>query len=283
MSKYERILELPPGLNRQGQGGLRTRGVFKKGTPEQPLISVITVVFNGEDFLEQTILSVLDQSYPHLEFIIVDGGSNDRSLEIIRKYQDRIDYWVSEKDQGISDAFNKGVRLAAGDYINFQGDGDGFVTANTLEALFAEVNIKTDILISAQVKRIDLQDKVLYVSRYHPFRKTSLLFRMSLPHQGLFTHRKMFEDFGLFDVKNKFCMDYDLLLRAYDQFPVVKVSKQAVANWRADGLGMGKTLQILKEYDLIKRKNQVASSPILTLLYYWSVFKFRIKQMLGAA
>ena len=92
----------------------------------KPLISVITVVYNGEKYLEETIQSIINQTYDNVEYIIIDGGSTDGTVDIIKKYEDRIDYWVSEKDKGISDAFNKGVKVAKGDYINFQGDGDGF-------------------------------------------------------------------------------------------------------------------------------------------------------------
>ena len=89
------------------EGGLRKIGISKTGSPEKPLISVVTVVFNGKDFLEQAIQSVVGQSYEPIEYIIVDGGSNDGTLDIIRKYEDRIDFWVSGPDEGIADIINK--------------------------------------------------------------------------------------------------------------------------------------------------------------------------------
>lgn len=280
MSAYERILTLPAGPGRKGEGGLRTKGIFKSGAARAPLITVITVVFNGEAHLEEAISSVLGQTYANLELIVIDGGSTDRSLEIIQKYETKIDYWVSEPDQGISDAFNKGVRLARGNYLNFQGDGDGFTQPNVLQDLLGELRTSV-LLLSGRVNRIDLNGTILYTSRNGRFHKTSLLFRMALPHQGLFTHRKFFENYGLFDVKNKFCMDYELLLRAYQNFPEVHQSAMVVAKWRADGLGEGKTLQVLSEYDRIKRKHKVAPPAVLTLIHFWSVFKYRLKQLLG--
>ena len=84
-------------------------------------ISIVTVVYNGASTLEQTILSVLGQTYPHIEYIIIDGGSKDGTVDIIKKYQDRIAYWVSEPDEGIYDAMNKGIRHASGDWIYFLG------------------------------------------------------------------------------------------------------------------------------------------------------------------
>jgi len=244
-----------------------------------PLITVITVVYNGEKTLEQTIQSVINQTYPNVEYIIIDGGSTDGTLDIIKKYEDYIDYWVSEKDSGISDAFNKGVIIANGVYINFQGDGDGFYTSDALKKVFQNINPHEDIFISASIQRISPDSRELYRSKYvKNFNKSSLLFRMSMPHQGLFTHKSYFKKYGLFDVNNTFCMDYEHLLRAYKEFPKVVTKDIVVARWRADGLGNGRTLEIFKEYDKIKRDNKVASSLVLDFIKYWTLFKYYIKK-----
>ena len=103
-------------------------------------VSIITAVFNGEEFLEETIQSIVCQDYPDFEYIIIDGGSTDKTLEIIKKYEDKITYWISEPDKGISDAFNKGIRVATGNYINFQGDGDRLFEKTTLRRVFQNVN-----------------------------------------------------------------------------------------------------------------------------------------------
>ena len=94
------------------------------GQVRSPRISIITVVYNGASTLEQTILSVLKQTYSRIEYIIIDGGSKDGTVDIIKKYQDRIAYWVSEPDEGIYDAMNKGIRHASGDWIYFLGADD---------------------------------------------------------------------------------------------------------------------------------------------------------------
>lgn len=143
------------GDGRKGEGGLRTGNCYKhsykrqsnqwiisdesnaQGTPIEltvdfigdylPLITVVTVVFNGEQFLEETIRSIICQPYPNIEYIVIDGGSTDGTLEIIRKYEHAIDYWVSENDGGIYDAMNKGIEIAAGQWINFMNAGDAFI------------------------------------------------------------------------------------------------------------------------------------------------------------
>ena len=118
--KFESVLFLPEGEDRKGDGGLRTKGLFKTGLADKPLVTVVTVVFNGEKHLEETIQSVINQTYDNVEYIIIDGGSTDGTVDIIKKYEDKISYWISESDKGISDAFNKGVTSVTGEYINFQ-------------------------------------------------------------------------------------------------------------------------------------------------------------------
>jgi len=122
--KFESVLFLPENENRKGEGGLRTQGYFKKSYDDKPLITVVTVVYNGEEHLEQTIKSVIEQNYDNIEYIIVDGESTDDTIKIIEKYEDQIDYWVSEPDSGIFDAMNKGLSLSTGNYIGFINAGD---------------------------------------------------------------------------------------------------------------------------------------------------------------
>lgn len=96
------------------EGGLRLKGYTKKQIEGSPLLTIVTVVYNGEQFLEETILSVINQNYDNVEYIIVDGGSTDNSIKIIEKYENYIDYWISEKDNGMYEALHKGFSLAKG-------------------------------------------------------------------------------------------------------------------------------------------------------------------------
>lgn len=280
--KFESIFLLPKDEKRQGEGGLRTKDILKHSFEGKPLISIITAVYNGEKHLEETIQSIVNQTYENMEYIIIDAGSKDGTLEIIKKYEDKIDYWVSESDKGISDAFNKGVRLAQGEYINFQGDGDGFTAYDALEKVFQNVNSDRDIFISAKIKRVDVSGHEIFVSKQPKvFDKRSLLLRMSMPHQGLFTHRSYFKKYGLFDMHNTFSMDYEHLLRSYKDFPRVVLKDVIMAQWRADGLGNGKFLEIFKEYDKIKRDNKVANTLILDFIKYWILVKYYLKKVLN--
>jgi len=122
--KFKSVLFLPEGKPRKGEGGLRVKGDFKKSYPEQPLISIVTVVFNGEQFIEEAIQSVINQKYDNIEYIIVDGGSTDNTVNIIKKYEDKIDYWVSEADEGQSDAFNKAFSVCQGVLVSWLNADD---------------------------------------------------------------------------------------------------------------------------------------------------------------
>ena len=245
-------------------------------------VSIITAVFNGEEFLEDTIQSIVCQDYPDFEYIIIDGGSTDKTLEIIKKYEDKITHWISEPDKGISDAFNKGMRLAKGNYINFQGDGDRLFENTTLRSVFQNVNESEDDLVSCLIERVDWNGEHKFISKDHsPIKREQLLHRLTVPHQGLFTHRRFYEKFGFFDVSNVFCMDYELLLRSYHDFPMVKSLPIVASKWRDDGIGNQRELEIYREYHRIKLENSVSSRLHLELINLWVYAKYYIKKFIG--
>lgn len=123
-------------------------------------ISVITVTYNAAATIEETILSVLNQTYHNVEYIIIDGGSTDGTVDIIKKYADRLAYWVSEPDKGIYDAMNKGIAIATGDYINFMNAGDAFYKYNTLDSIFTCYKNNSDIIYGDSIIRFNNGDLV---------------------------------------------------------------------------------------------------------------------------
>lgn len=215
--KFETLLFLPPGEGRKGKGGLRTKGYFKKSYEGKPLISVITVVFNGEKYLEETILSVLNQTYDNVEYIIIDGGSTDGTLHIIKKYEHAIDYWVSERDKGIYDAWNKGVKTSNGNWISFLGCGDRYnkdALYNYIEYINKNNNMNLDYVSS----RVELEKNKKIIRtigkswNWADFKKY-----MSVAHVGSLHSNELFKEIGLFDVRFKIAGDYEFLLRKRDK------------------------------------------------------------------
>ncbi len=174
-------------------------------TIKLPLVSIITVVLNGEKYIEQTIKSVLNQTYSNIEYIIIDGGSKDATLDIIKKYENYIDYWISESDKGIYDAMNKGISIAYGISINLLNTGD----------VFGE-----DYILKI-AKFIDY-DKVIYTNFI--LKHTDHFFRlihtndsfergMSLSHQATFIPKCIYERFGFYSLNYKLASDYEFFLR----------------------------------------------------------------------
>jgi glycosyltransferase involved in cell wall biosynthesis len=132
--------------------------------PVKGRVSIVTVTYNAEEFLEKTIQSIITQSYPNIEYIIIDGGSTDKTLEIIKKYQDDIAYWVSEVDDGIYDAMNKGIEKATGEWINFMNSGDGFVNTNIIERVLNKIPKDTD-LVYGNTRFVNGSGKELYIQK----------------------------------------------------------------------------------------------------------------------
>jgi len=240
-------------------------------------ISIIIAVKNAKDPLKRTLDSIRAQTIP-LEIIVIDSLSSDGTLNVITQNQDIISAYRSEPDRGISDAFNKGLKLATGDYINYQGAGDLLFAPDCIERLFSNV-VDTDILICGKVMRVQEDGTPLWVApkQIKAFKPSTLLFKMSLPHQGLFTHRSFFEKFGVFDLEMKFAMDYELLLRAYHQFPKTVVKDIIVSKWQAGGVGSNRILEVFDEYHRIKMQHHIAAPSLLKLIDQLNRLKYRIK------
>jgi glycosyltransferase involved in cell wall biosynthesis len=210
---------LPPRLSRKGEGGLRTHGYFKMArhppnnaatidegnTLPNPLVTVITVVFNGQKTLENTILSVITRTYDNIEYIIIDGGSTDGTLDIIQKYDHTIDYWVSEPDEGIYDAMNKAAGIALGDWIYFLGCDDLLVSnLRHIPPLFSNHNTLYygDVYMPRQHQRYD--------GRFSGFK----LVLRNICQQAIFYPRSLFGKYRFAD-KYTTWADYYLNIRCY--------------------------------------------------------------------
>lgn len=181
---------------------------------ELPRITVVTPSFNQAAFLERTICSVLDQRYPNLEYIIVDGGSTDGSVEIIRKYADHLAWWVSEPDRGQSHAINKGLRRSTGDWVGWQNSDDVYFPGAFVQHAEAARRWPSAELIIGDMQLIDENDHLIRGLRFvRPTYKSLLVEGMVLTNQAAFWRRSLHERIGWLDEALHYGFDYDWFLR----------------------------------------------------------------------
>lgn len=180
----------------------------------RPRISIITPSFNQAAFLERTILSVLDQNYPNLEYIIIDGGSTDDSVDIIRKYENRLAFWVSEPDHGQAHAINKGLKRATGDWVGWQNSDDIFYPDAFMQVAKAASRFPKAELIIGDINLIDEQDGVIREMRYvRPTYESLLAEGMVLTNQAAFWRRDLNARIGWLNESLHYGFDYEWFLR----------------------------------------------------------------------
>ena len=184
-----------------------------------PLFSIITITYNAERWLEQTILSVLSQSYAGIEYIVIDGGSTDGTVEIIRRYASGITYWVSEPDKGIYDAMNKGIQRATGDYVWFINAGDSFYAANTVQqvATLIEGKKRWPDILYGETDIVDEAGRSLGLRRLRtPKRLSWKRFRMGMLvcHQSFVVKRAIVP---MYDLQYRYSADFDWCIRVMKQ------------------------------------------------------------------
>ena len=180
-----------------------------------PRISIVTPCLNQAEFLERTILSVLNQDYPNLEYIVIDGGSTDGSTEIIRKYKKYLAYCVSEPDGGQADALNKGYGRSTGAILGWQNSDDVYLSGAFHSVINTFRQLPDADLVFGNIHFIDDDDEKCGELRFTPFRRSSLIYEGTmLSNQGAFWTRELFQRAGPLDSSLTFSMDYEFYLRA---------------------------------------------------------------------
>lgn len=181
--------------------------------PNAPLVTVITATFNAAKLLPETVNSLRQQEFTNFEWLVIDGGSTDGTVEILQQSEDVVDYWISEPDQGIYDAWNKGVLAACGEWLVFLGAGDVYkpdAISTYVRSLMASETIPD--FISSRVHLIDDNKKILRLYG-RPFVWDEFRKSMDFAHVGAFHNKSLFERYGLFDIAYKSSGDYDFFMR----------------------------------------------------------------------
>jgi glycosyltransferase involved in cell wall biosynthesis len=227
MNTLKSFYKLPQRKNQKrfDEGGKRFR---KKNKKKNPFFSIITVVYNNEKYLEETIKSILNQSFKNYEYIIIDGGSNDNTLNIIKKYKNKIDYWVSEKDKGIYDAFNKGMMVAQGKFIGIINSDDKY-KKNSLKIIYSYLRQDESIdFIFGSVKK--------HWGILHGYKPEKIYYSWgfySSHSTGFFIKRDAAKKVGYYNTKYKYHADYDYFYRM-----IVKLKLNGVATKKNEITGI---------------------------------------------
>jgi len=241
---------------------------------ETPSISVVVAVLNGVDRLERCIDSVATQTYRKKSLIVIDGGSTDGSVRVLSRKQCDINYWVSEKDGGISDAWNKGVAHSIGDWLCFLGADDYLIDTNVLS--HAAEHLKT----VSRKHRIVYGDVLLMSRDGQPIERSGIEWNvkhfiqrgMIFSHQGVFHHRSLFDEVGLFDTSFRLASDYEWLLRAIDRTDPLYLKGQIIAGMQTGGRSAddSNSLLIISEFARAQRMHHGR-------IFSWSLWWLKLK------
>lgn len=218
-----------------------------------PSITIIVAVFNGALTLQQCIDSVAQQTYPDKELIIVDGGSNDGTVDLLNINNEKISYWISEPDKGIYNAWNKGLAKANGEWICFLGADDYFWDDHVLERLSVALQVvPIDVRLAyAQVMLLSANGEILFPVG-EPWEKVRGRFKqgLCLPHQGVMHRRSIFEQNGVFDESFRIGGDYELMLRELKTAEAVFIPDIVLAGMRQGGLSSNPATSIEAMHDI---------------------------------
>lgn len=242
-------------------------------------ISVITVCYNSAATLEQTIRSVLAQSHPDVEYIVVDGASKDRTPEILENYRNQIAHIISEPDRGIYDAMNKGLILATGDIIGILNSDDIYHDADVLKQVDAAFDSETDCLCTDVEIFSDKPENV--IRYYSATRWKPWMFRIGHqpPHPGFFARKICYTEAGFFDTQFRLAADFEILFRFIYRFKFsTKFIPRVTVSMRSGGASQKSLKNIMhanREDHLAIRKNGYRSFlPLIYLKYGLKVFQF---------
>lgn len=221
----------------------------------KPILSIITVVYNGEKYLEQTIKSVINQNISNIEYIIIDGGSTDGTIDIVKKYSDSISYWVSEPDFGIYDAINKGIKASSGKYIGIINSDDWY-EQNVLSQLAEKFDSEESDIICGLLRLWD-DNKVMGIQG----NTSDFLVHGMISHPTCFVKKSVYNEIGEFNTKYKIAGDYDFMMRCLKKGYTFSFQEFVIANFRLNGVSNQNAelrriefAEILFKNDLISKK-----------------------------
>lgn len=262
-------------MNNSGKSKKRTTASANKA---DQLISIIVAVYNGARTIQRCIDSVASQTFPAKELIIMDGGSTDGTVEILKKNDDKITYWESKADKGIYHAFNKGIKYAQGEWIYFLGSDDFLWTYDVLEKVTQHIYTIHDPvrLIYGRVNHLRPDNRIIKTTGTKWDKNKINFLSMPIDHQALFHHASIFEDYGLYNEKYKIISDYEFQMRIFRQYKEIgQFIPLTIAGHSYGGISTypRNRLKILMEAQLI-RKVYGIKMPLLKKTYKYMAVLF---------
>lgn len=252
-----------------------------RGLDAEPFISIVVAAFNSIETLRRCIDCVVQQTYPHKELIIIDGGSKDGTVEVLKANDQKISHWISEHDRGIYHAWNKALKVAQGDWVYFLGADDYFIDDQVLDRVAPYLkggSTKARVMYG----RVDLvrKDRSVIAAFGSQWNRTKFFQLMTLPHQGVFHHRSLFEEYGHFKEEFRIAGDYELLLRELKSRDPLFIPDVTIAAMQFGGMSSDGRLAIetLRE---IKRARDLNGVTMATPLWRWALVKAYVRRFLS--
>jgi glycosyltransferase involved in cell wall biosynthesis len=246
-------------------GGLRTKGITKQSQKSTPLITVITVVRNGEKTIEKAIESVINQTYKNIEYIIIDGASTDNTIDIIKKYKDNINYWISEPDEGIYYAMNKGIDLATGEYIAFLNSNDWYEDT-ACETISEYVKKYNDDVYYGLMKVVSDNHETAFIVGYH----INSINHYMISHPSTFIKTEILCK-NHFDIRYKYSADYALIISLLKQDVKFRFIEKILVNFSTGGVSENPMARIETLKIQIKNKFITKYEYYLKYFYYFII------------
>lgn len=242
-------------------------------------ISIITVCYNAETTLEETIISVMSQSYNNIEYIIIDGDSNDNTKNIISSYDSFIDKWLSEPDNGLYDAMNKGLRISTGDFVGFLNADDKFVCNDAIESVACIANKTDSVCILGDTALVDSKNTSRVIRFYsgNTFQPWQFRFGNMPPHPSTYVRRKYLLKLSGFDTSYSISADFDVMLRLFKTNIKTASLRKTLVAMRSGGLttrGIKSNININRQIYRSCINNGIWTHPLII----WSKYFFKIFQ-----